>query len=691
MRPDSIGIFWQDKDTKRIPKPPPPKRKPPERTWENSNYLPRLEEARNAKLNLYTMEELRQAARDREVLVMDIECYSNYFLVAFTGINSGKVIYFERMEESQEHDWANVGWDTNLRWIVDNFLIVTFNGNTYDLPILTFALEGHPCEVLKQISDAIIKYDERPYQILKAWGLKQIKVDHIDLIEVCPLSASLKIYGGRLHTPLMWELPFKPDMELTEDHITILRWYCINDLVNTAFVYTNLTEQLQLRTQMSAMYGIDLRSKSDAQIAEAVIRSELTRINGLKPIRPEIPAGTVYHYKVPDFLNFKTPVMQEALSTIRACPFVLGESGAIERPKEIANLKLTIGGTVYQMGIGGLHSCEKRLSLIADSNYKLFDRDVSSYYPAIILNQELYPEHLGRNFLTVYRNIVNRRLAAKKSGNKLEAEVLKIVINGSFGKFGSPYSILYAPQLIIQTTITGQLSLLLLIERLESSGIHVVSANTDGMLIRCPTNRVADYKRTVEQWEKDINFKTEEAEYLGYHAKDVNNYIGIKEGGETKNKGAYNNPWNSPDPGQAIFRFHKNPVTTICIEAAIAYIVNGTPLRQTVEACTDITKFIAVRAVKGGAVKAGEYLGKSIRWYYAKGITGEIVYAANGYKVPKSEGAKPLMDLPVDLPSDIDYSWYSKEAFNILVDIGFKSAPPPPPKTPQSKANTLAN
>src|SRR3546814_14028970 len=61
-----------------------------------------------------------------------------------------------------------------------------------------------------------------------------------------------------------------------------------------------------------------------------------------------------------------------------------------------------------------------------------------------------------------------------RSGNKPVADSLKIVINGSFGKFGSKYSILYAPNFLTQTTLTGQLSILLLIEMLEMAGIHEI-------------------------------------------------------------------------------------------------------------------------------------------------------------------------------------------------------------------------
>ncbi|KKS65278.1 MAG: hypothetical protein UV34_C0020G0001, partial [Parcubacteria group bacterium GW2011_GWB1_42_6] len=42
---------------------------------------------------------------------------------------------------------------------------------------------------------------------------------------------------------------------------------------------------------------------------------------------------------------------------------------------------------------------------------------------------------------------------------------------------------------MIQVTITGQLALLMLIERLELCGVPVISANTDGLVVECPRDR----------------------------------------------------------------------------------------------------------------------------------------------------------------------------------------------------------
>ena len=94
--------------------------------------------------------------------------------------------------------------------------------------------------------------------------------------------------------------------------------------------------------------------------------------------------------------------------------------------------------------------------------------------------------------------------------------------------------------------------------------------------------------------------------------------------------------------------------------------INGTPFEDTIRACTDIKKFISVRNVKGGAVFQKEYLGKVVRWYYAKGSKETINYKTNGNQVALTFGAKPLMELPKELPSDIDYNWYVQQTHKLI-------------------------
>jgi hypothetical protein len=252
-----------------------------------------------------------------------------------------------------------------------------------------------------------------------------------------------------------------------------------------------------------------------------------------------------------------------------------------------------------------------------------------------------------------------KTLTAELLNTTSEADSLKITINSSFGKFGSKWSALYSPDLLIQVTVTGQLALLMLIDRLEAEGIPIVSANTDGIVIKCPKRKQNVMGEIVAQWEADTSFETEATNYVALYSRDVNNYIAVKADGY-KGKGAY-----------AGAGLRKNPANEICVDAAVARIMRGTPVDETIRACRDIRKFVSIRTVTGGALWQGKPLGKAIRWYYASDLDTTISYAKNGNKVPRSEGARPIMDLPDELPTDINYRWYIKEAKSILEEIGY--------------------
>lgn len=671
MRKDSLGMFWFDEPPKPKDKVEKIKCTPPEKTWLLPGYLPGIQEAKEFNLQLMTDWELQEEQRTRNTLIVDIECYCNYFLIGFISFETGKVIYFE-----QTADCSKVLDHTKVSYILHNFTTVGFNSINYDIPMITMALDGLECDQLKRMSDEIIVNRERPSNILRYLKIKKLRIDHIDLMEVAPLRASLKVYGGRIHVPAMQDLPFHPATELNEDQIAIVRWYCLKkDLANTAFLRQSLKTQLDLRVAMSNEYRIDLRSKSDAQIAEAVITQELEKLNGWRPQQPKIDIGTVYKYNIPGFMKFSTPLMQWALEVIRNALFVVDETGSIASPDSVKNLKLQIGESHYQLGIGGLHSREKKACHVADSNTLLIDRDVTSYYPFIILNQNLFPAHLGPNFILVYKRIVERRLAAKARGDADTAETLKIVINGSYGKLGSSYSVLYAPQLLIQVTLTGQLSVLMLIERLELSGIPVVSANTDGFIIKCPKSHEQIMDKLIHDWENETGLMTEASNYLAVYSRDVNNYIALKAPTKkspsitVKGKGIYARPGLS-----------KNPQNEICIEAIEQFLIHGKSIRQTVLDCKDIRKFVTVRKVKEGAVKIdkegkipNEYLGESIRWYYASDEYGHMVYANSGKKVPRSDGAFPMMDLPNEFPKNVNHDWYILEAEKLMKQFGYSA------------------
>ena len=667
MRFDLAGLFWDETPVKKESKAKKKlKRNPPEPAWEDDDYLPYLEDALAFRVSLFDEVGLVAASQRKETLIFDIEAYKNYWCICFKSVQSGLVAYEEFEHKS---DW-NRG---KIKWIMENFETVGFNSNHYDVPILCLALyKDVSTKDIKMASDAIIQEGLTSWRFFKKFKIEKPTWNHIDIKEVAPLDGSLKIYGGRLHTKKMQDLPYPESAFLSPNQIAVTRLYCINDLDVTLELFNALNAPIALRVSLSDQYNVDLRSKSDAQIAEAVISSEIQAKTGGKRIfRPSISAGTVYRYRVPKYMRYESPLMQWVIDKVANTKFVVSEKGNVTMPKELADLKIQINQTTYTMGIGGLHSCEKSISHYSDDFAQLSDHDVESYYPRIILNQKLFPQHLGRMFLVIYNSIVERRLKAKHSGDKNTSNSLKIVINGSFGKLGSQYSNLYAPDLLVQVTLTGQLSLLLLIERMEMAGIPVVSANTDGIVVKCPTEKQALKYEIIEQWEKDTDFITEENKYLSLHSRDINNYVAVKPDRSAKTKGAYSRPGLS-----------KNPQNEVCIDALDAYLTKGIAVEQTINDCKDFTKFLSVRRVKGGAVecldysdlsdvKYGDYLGKVVRFYYANDReNADIVYAKSGNRVPKSEGAKPMMQTPNEFPSDVNHNWYIEETQKMLELLG---------------------
>jgi hypothetical protein len=571
-----------------------------------------------------------------KTVALDIEVYRDYFLVMLK--DQQKTMYYEMYE----------GHDLNrdaLRSVLTKLCVVTFNGNGYDMPLLNAALEGASCYELKEYSDNIIVHDIRPWEL----DLRAPKgVNHIDLIEVAPGLTGLKTYAGRMGAPKMQDLPIEPSASITPTDRVALREYCENDLDVTLMLYARLQPQIALREKLGDQYGQDLRSKSDAQIAEAVIKAEVHNVTG-KPVgKPRVSIGKVFKYKAPPFIQESA-----ALDFVRACDFVIADTGS---PKCEALDNYRAGN--YRMGIGGLHSTESAITHIVAEDEFLIERDVASYYPSIILQCGLYPETMGEAFLDVYTTIYDRRLAAKAAGDKVTADTLKIALNGTFGKLGSRYSCLYSPGLLVQVTLTGQLALLDLIAMVEAAGAQVVSANTDGIVIRGKKTRYVAVQEAVVKWEKCTGFVTEEAAYRALHSRDVNSYVAIKADGRVKLKGAY-----------ATTTLSKSPANEICSIAAVKYLAEGVPIRQTIYGCEDITLFATVRAVRTGAIYRGRYLGKVVRWY--RGTEGDFIrYKKNGNKVPKSDNAVPIMELPEVLPTDIDYQWYMSEAVKILIDVG---------------------
>jgi hypothetical protein len=589
------------------------------------------------------------------MLIIDTECYSDYWLFSALQISTGKVLHVDFYP-------GKVLDKRKIAGAMSSTTTISFNGLSYDLVMITAALSGYNPAQLKTLSDNIIKSKAPSWRLCRELNIEvPTNWDHIDLIEVALGQSSLKIYGGRLNAPKMQDLPIPPDASIAPDQRPILRTYCENDLETTLLLWNKLEPAVALREQMGKRYGMDLRSKSDAQIAETVIKSELSAITGDTYRAPSLADGYGFYYRDPEIISFASADLQSVFQRILKTRFTLGLNGAVKMPDWLKDTRIKIGDAEYQMGIGGLHSCEKSQLVQADDDHLLQDWDVASYYPSIILQQRLAPKSLGEPFLKVYRSIVERRLRAKKSGDMVTADTLKIAINGSFGKLGSKYSALYAPDLLIQTTLTGQLALLMLIERMTAAGVRVVSANTDGVVLHFHKDIGPDVEAVAWDWMLDTSYELERTDYRTLASRDVNNYVAVKLDGSVKGKGVFAPPGLS-----------KNPDGQIVYEAVAKQLASGVPVVETITACQDITKFCTIRRVQGGAKWRDQLLGKAVRFYLSTSVPEAecIHYATNSNRVPNSAGAMPLMELPGKFPGDVDYQAYVTAAEKLLCEVG---------------------
>lgn len=598
----------------------------------------------------------------------DVESFPNYFLIGMRCELTGKHVFFE--------DSADSVIDlSKLNWMLIRFQFFGFNSRGYDLPMIAQALTGKRAPELNSSSRLITSSDRMPYwEVPELIGVTLPRhVRHIDLMEVAPLSksngGSLKMRAAQMLYKTIQDLPFSPLEALTKEQACQVLPYNANDLEITSCMRRELRRELEIREHMGKRVGIDLMSQSDAQLGEKVIGNAIKKLTGKYPKRAGKPV-TAVKYDIPRIINFQSESLRMILARLVDETFTV--SGKII-PAKWMDHPIRIGANAYKIGTGGLHSQEKSVAYLSDADNQLIDRDVASYYPAIVLTQGLFPETCGQEFLTVFKDITEERLRAKeavKAGYEQfinDAEGLKIAINGSIGKGNSFFSFLYSPKMLLQVTLTGQLALLMLIERLEANGIPVVSANTDGIVMLCPHKRTPLANAIVAGWEAETGFKTEETLYRALYAQDVNNYIAVKAKGGTKGKGAYGNPWLTGGTD----RFKKNPSALVCVEAVTAFLEHRVPLAQTIEACQDPARFAFVRKVNGGAAFEAQSIGRVARWYRAKGSQSTILTPKQA-KVSESEGSRLMMTLPPEVPADCDRAWYVERADRMLGQLGYR-------------------
>ena len=628
-------------------------------------------------------------APDSDVtLAYDIEVFPNFFMACFSnGVDRHKFYH------TQLKELAHFLRDPGL-------VLCSYNGFAYDdimmryivaNPGLTPAdLFSLSCSIIEGTDESERMKHMRQQYGPTPWGYS------IDLFQLVNGRGSLKEWQCREGYPNVEDSPADFLKPIVKSDIPGIEKYCWNDVDSTAAILTKKWDLVKLREGLDKHFdlGTSVYRMSEAQLAQHVFVALHERRTGESKSKLRGRAE-----KNPVNLQSRFPLSQIVLPQVsfrgRETAFWLIDfkkgfvntgtkdktEGGMASGLNVFGVDFSkpvqFGQRHYKLGVGGIHSADEPLVIEATEDDWIVDLDVTSYYPNIIINNNLAPAQLGNAFIKDLTMLKDMRIAAKRSGDKVTNEALKIVINSTFGKLDDKYSPLRSQIDALKVTINGQLFILMLIESLEAEGAEILSANTDGVTIRWGrTECETDLPRIVNDWETRTGFELESVRYAKVCRRDVNSYLALTVEGKVKRKGEF-----ALDSGKCDGLASK--------KAAEAFLLHGTPIEESIDRNPCLNDFLYYQRVKNGGVLAigDTIIGKTARWYVSDDQSRDPLRRINpirngkvtGANIPCGERAALAMDITgwytLDV-TDLDATFYATEARAIVA-----SCYPKPPKT----------
>ena len=632
-----------------------------------------------------------------QVLIYDIETLIEMFLVGVYDPQEDIYVEFEVSKKINQldsflkfaeahnmHYWVgynNIRFDSQvIEWILRNA------ENWHELSTMEI------CEKIAQKAADVIhdaNYDVFPEYREHELSLKQLDLFKINHYDNKNRMVSLKRLEFEMDFENIEEMPVhhtKRDMTPTERHIT--RTYCKNDVMATYEFYKITTgdtnhplykqnNQIELRQDIFDEFGIPCLNYSDSKIGDEMIKKYYIQEKGIE--YKELPRKGYFRKSISvknciaPYVNFETKQLKEFLAKIKKMEMSMTD----EFQEDIV-----FYDNVYTFAKGGLHSVNKPKIFEADEDHEIIDWDVSSYYPAIIINNGKYPAHLGKEFLLGYKQMFEKRLELKplaKKDKRIKGIVgaLKLAVNSVYGKSSDMQSWIYDRQLTMFTTITGELSLMMLIEKYETNGINIISANTDGVTIKIKKELIPLMHEINEWWCDLTQYELERTDYSKIIFSTVNDYLAIKTDGEIKKKGDF----------LTDFELHKNKSGRIINIALEQYYVQGIPVDITIRNHTNLYDFCLRQKASRDFHYEGinrqtgekEIYDKLIRYYISNSgvkllkVKNEECQT-NAAKISQVEAGEWLATVCNYLPKDsvvdnVNYEYYIEKANRIINKI----------------------
>jgi hypothetical protein len=606
-------------------------------------------------------------------VVADMEVYPGRWCLGLLGPDrQGKQVTLVVKNDRAELTRLLNGMARNAR------ILVGFNSTKFDVPVIRAILGGFDPYA---IGNAIIAGGRLPVPLS---GLPLLPCDHIDV------SARLRRGGGfpglkrcaaYLGRPVLRELPFAPGSILDDEQwMEVLRYNAV-DLGHTWALLERFAPELQALAALAEEQGQDLRSTPTPRVVEQVFLDAYKRQRGLEPLLPETPLEVIYR-PLPGVRRPRTPEAAAWYDRVVDSPLPVIRRGERPRP-DVPAARFAIGRLELSVGAGGLHSVDSRRVHYATREHRLVSVDVASFYPSLIASKGISPRAYGDSGAATYRGILERRLDIKKRAKgatdpeergrlEIQATALKLVLNSTFGKLGDPYSTLFDPAAFLAVTITGQLMLIDLIERLTAVKVRVLSANTDGLFIKV-RRKNRRWRQVLKAWEADTEMVLE-VDALKRLAILASNRFAVRErSGKVKRRGAGVKGDLSPLAA---------PNNLIVADAVVQALLHDVPPERTVRDCTDPVRFCSVTQTSSkvkAAVLVNEADGsetelpKVVRWYRARDSQRRIVHRFEDgrHTTPANAvGVSLALDLAEGrLPEDLDFGWYVGQARKVIQSI----------------------
>ena len=469
-------------------------------------------------------------------------------------------------------------------------------------------------------------------------------------------------------------------------YVEPMLYYNKNDVFLCCEMVRQKPDEVKLRYSITNAFGVNVLSSARANIADKLTVKFYSNMSGLSPKQfiKERTERTKLSFKKIIFphIKFKTPELQKMLSEMMQVTITRTNKDAFSKEIEFY-------GTKYTLATGGIHSQDPPRICRSDDKFVYLHHDYTSYYPSIMISYNIAPKHLDRaTFVKMVAYLKQTRVKCKHTPdseghvmegvpNKIGAEALKIVINSIYGKLGSELFFLYDRFAQMQVTINGQLMTMTLIEELELNGIHVISANTDGIVIKLPRDKFNVYKEITDRWNETNKMGADYEEYQMIASRDVNNYFDIQTDGTIEYKGAL-------DPKQYLKELKKGYDAPVVAIAVFEYLVNNVPVMTTLRNHKDILDFCKTQNVgrqfevvydvceKG--VITHIHSQRHVRFYVStKGVIIQKENKTTGARSNLAGGntvciLNSLDDLPIE-ERNINYGYYYNECYKIIDPI----------------------